>query len=91
MRLVASLCAPTPDAQVTCPWAQRSQIHIPLDAVTFVWAHPIIVETQSSSSWLAAENDLICFLAYGGYVYFDQKDEIVKINGVKVCKQDWTG
>ena len=73
----------SPRSEVTCPWAQRAQIHIPLDAHSFVWAHPIM-ETRSSSSWLAAENDLICFLAYGGYVYFDKNDEIVKINGIKV-------
>ena len=39
-----------------------------------------------------AENDLICFLAYGGYVYFDENDDIVKINGIKVgADLDFTG
>ena len=72
----------SPRSPLTCPWAERAQIHIPLDAHSFVWAHPVL-ETRKAASWLAAENDLICFLAYGGYVYFDENDEVVKINGIK--------
>lgn len=41
---------------------------------------------EAGGMMYAAENDLICFLAYGGFVFFDRHNEMVKINGVKVGK-----
>ena len=42
----------SPRSPLTCPWSERAQIHIPLDAHSFVWAHPVL-ETRAASSWLA--------------------------------------
>eukprot|EP00667_Euglena_gracilis_P000041 EG_transcript_41 len=72
----------SPRSVVNVPWEQRLESHIPLDARTFVWANPIM--NEPGGMMYAAENDLICFLAYGGFVFFDRRGEMVKINGVKV-------
>ena len=70
----------SPRHKVTRKWSQRACLGIPINAVTFAWAHPVM----SESNLVSSENDLFCFLSNGGYLYFDKEGKIVKANGVRL-------
>ena len=93
MALMLNLCVSelekeariSPFSPIRCPWHQRMYMHIPLNAHWFVWAHPIMSDDGRNHQLRRrqAQNDHISFLTYGGFVYFDEFGNVIKINGIR--------
>ena len=69
----------SPRSTITLRWPQYAAFGIPLNAFSFAWANPIMSE---DATLLSAEDDLFCFLNYGGYVYFDKGGYVIKVTAL---------
>ena len=72
---------------VTLPDDLRSAAHIPLgDNVSFRWVYPFVKTKHSTAEKikiLDPAHPLIALILFGGYLYVDQNDQVIQVNGIK--------
>lgn len=86
-REVQQIFQVSPAAPVTLPDDIRREAHIPLGPnVFFRWVYPF-VKTRYSTAEIVGNLDksdpLIALALYGGYMYVDDNDQVIQVNGIK--------
>ena len=73
--------------RVTLPDDIRLGAHIPLgENVSFRWVYPFVKTKLSTSDKIKAlepSHPLVALILYGGYLYVDEHDQVLQVNGVK--------
>lgn len=81
------VCLVSPKHKVTLSDEMRVEAKIPLgDNVYFCWMYPFLkVEncTEDGIKALDASDPFISLILYGGYLYLDQNDVMIQVNGIK--------